>query len=325
MELPPRARRILIRADRIMVGRGTTSACAENTRWWAGGLRYRGNYLRVRGEYTEYPLMIEPTPELPPRARRILRKSACSWWKSGTTSACAENTGPKPEKRKSEWNYLRVRGEYAGQTIFSTPPWELPPRARRILGAGASLATSHGTTTACAENTFTAPLQSASIRNYLRVRGEYPVRHKAGRITRELPPRARRIPAQLLHAYRIRGTTSACAENTPCSTSAGSGMWNYLRVRGEYRKWLTAKSSISELPPRARRIREIRRSNFMGGGTTSACAENTQLCGPGSGYPGNYLRVRGEYGSGSANHPEPGGTTSACAENTPNKHKIPPT
>ena len=223
------------------------------------------------------------------------------------------------------------------------------------------------------------------------------MRHKAGRITRELPPRARRIPAQLLHAYRIRGTTSACAENTPCSTSAGSGMWNYLRVRGEYsrkctllseilelpprarrihlarnrnlnfrgttsacaentggvwstggvwrnylrvrgeyRKWLTAKSSISELPPRARRIREIRRSNFMGGGTTSACAENTQLCGPGSGYPGNYLRVRGEYEEYAAAeraHPElpprarrilPGrrsflshqGTTSACAENT---------
>ena len=30
---------------------GTTSACAENTRWWVEYEHDAGNYLRVRGEY----------------------------------------------------------------------------------------------------------------------------------------------------------------------------------------------------------------------------------------------------------------------------------
>ena len=51
LELPPRARRIL--KVRITEGKpkGTTSACAENTRFgWGCGYNI-GNYLRVRGEY----------------------------------------------------------------------------------------------------------------------------------------------------------------------------------------------------------------------------------------------------------------------------------
>ena len=31
-----------------------------------------------------------------------------------------------------------------------------------------------------------------------------------------------------------RGTTSACAENTPSGAVTAEGKWNYLRVRGEY-------------------------------------------------------------------------------------------
>ena len=73
----------------------------------------------------------------------------------------------------------------------------------------------------------------------------------------------------------IGGTTSACAENTPCSTSAGSGMWNYLRVRGEYANFFRLVFSVLELPPRARRIPVLTR--------------------PHSSNKGNYLRVRGEY------------------------------
>ena len=32
------------------------------------------------------------------------------------------------------------------------------------------------------------------------------------------------------------GTTSACAENTGATPTANHESWNYLRVRGEYRK-----------------------------------------------------------------------------------------
>ena len=92
----------------------------------------------------------------------------------------------------------------------------------------------------------------------------------------------------------------------------------------------------TELPPRARRIQDNRIDLLSRGGTTSACAENTQTeLGPVITY-GNYLRVRGEYmlpQAAGGDHMElpprarrirschlisflRPGTTSACAENT---------
>ena len=50
-ELPPHARRILLDAHRVTPIKGTTSACAENTRVRCGRCPYEGNYLRMRGEY----------------------------------------------------------------------------------------------------------------------------------------------------------------------------------------------------------------------------------------------------------------------------------
>ena len=50
------------------------------------------------------------------------------------------------------------------------------------------------------------------------------------------------------------GTTSACAENTVRQHRLPSLSWNYLRVRGEYRKDVTTLEVGKELPPRARRI-----------------------------------------------------------------------
>ena len=66
-------------------------------------------------------------------------------------------------------------------------------------------------------------------------------------------------------------------------------------MRGEYR-WVTrAAVLIGELPPRARRIRELRKTELSKLGTTSACAENTQKTAYDYKDAGNYLRVRGEY------------------------------
>jgi len=50
----------------------------------------------------------------------------------------------------------------------------------------------------------------------------------------ELPPRARRIHGTQVVTHTTRGTTSACAENTPARILVLSGTGNYLRVRGEY-------------------------------------------------------------------------------------------
>ena len=111
-ELPPRARRILIIAHALLLFLGTTSACAENTIHCIR-FGYRGwNYLRVRGEYQPQPRPDQYRRELPPRARRIPLLWCGAWQKSGTTSACAENTMRSKKSLTWSGNYLRVRGEY---------------------------------------------------------------------------------------------------------------------------------------------------------------------------------------------------------------------
>ena len=107
-------------------------------------------------------------------------------------------------------------------------------------------------------------------------------------------------------------------------------------MRGEYNQAKAAELLKLELPPRARRIRAIMRLGVLGGGTTSACAENTGGLSIIESDRWNYLRVRGEYEaksdiSGVWGELPPrarrirdfltrvrvmGGTTSACAENT---------
>ena len=152
-ELPPRARRIHSTAEGQVSGRGTTSACAENTDFLsaAGGLG--GNYLRVRGEYLRRSCLSWLSWELPPRARRILMGCQVLFLWFGTTSACAENTAGICEKHHRRRNYLRVRGEYR-------------------LRVGHRFCSS-GTTSACAENTGFRVFLRVFAWNYLRVRGEY--------------------------------------------------------------------------------------------------------------------------------------------------------
>ena len=133
------------------------------------------------------------------------------------------------------------------------------------------------------------------LRNYLRVRGEYPLLAPLFSSSGELPPRARRIHAGCAGELNDFGTTSACAENTSRVISWAVEDGNYLRVRGEYPTWPALLTSLAELPPRARRIPVDLAKLFHLYGTTSACAENTMGTVAVTGKPGNYLRVRGEY------------------------------
>ena len=71
----------------------------------------------------------------------------------GTTSACAENTLKCCSLIFLQWNYLRVRGEYAQVLQPDILAMELPPRARRIPMQKTEQAQAKGTTSACAENT----------------------------------------------------------------------------------------------------------------------------------------------------------------------------
>ena len=128
------------------------------------------------------------------------------------------------------------------------------------------------------------------------MRGEYTGLVLVDVLTKELPPRARRIPAVDGRGGHESGTTSACAENTKlqpgakryggttsaCAENTAQGLtsppWkrNYLRVRGEYSRAVSRAARATELPPRARRILVQVVSLFAVDGTTSACAENTR-------------------------------------------------
>ena len=155
----------------------------------------------------------------------------------GTTSAHAENTPYLACMSFVSRNYLRVRGEYSAAGTPTPPNGELPPRARRILPTYGRDARESGTTSACAENTWSSWVSPWAPRNYLRVRGEYSPPTVGMRARVELPPRARRIRGRAGYRPGPLGTTSACAENTatPCNTKRFYR--NYLRVRGEYASW----------------------------------------------------------------------------------------
>ena len=132
--------------------------------------------------------------ELPPRARRILEYPEDHTDATGTTSACAENTGFDVFLRVFPWNYLRVRGEYDKATSKAISVAELPPRARRIRNLNKQRRRRDGTTSACAENTALLIVAVVLTGNYLRVRGEYFHLPPKDIRAAELPPRARRIP-----------------------------------------------------------------------------------------------------------------------------------
>ena len=256
LELPPRARRIHPNLNRNDAIKGTTSACAENTRRISGPGAHSGNYLRVRGEYSRGFTAFTQAGELPPRARRIPGGDHMVNLQRGTTSACAENTIVFPAKTGCYRNYLRVRGEYALRALLPRYQTELPPRARRIP-------------------VFFVGLK-AHRWNYLRVRGEYSNFCNSPAVNGELPPRARRIQGGSYENPISLGTTSACAENTGIIRVAVSPRRNYLRVRGEYSEKYDFVMLAVELPPRARRIPLDSPHTLQSHGTTSACAENTR-------------------------------------------------
>ena len=132
-----------------------------------------------------------------------------------------------------------MRGEYDRNYPTCGVFPELPPRARRIRQVRFRNIPNDGTTSACAENTFAWNEFVDSVRNYLRVRGEYIILASCCFVFLELPPRARRIPNQHRKMLLIYGTTSACAENTGRGGEYKKILWNYLRVRGEYESTTT--------------------------------------------------------------------------------------
>ena len=191
-----------------------------------------------------------------------------------------------------------MRGEELPVRIGLAKNWELPPHARRREVACPRSAVWPGITSACAEKSALDTPVDPHTRNYLRMRGEERQRSGHSASGLELPPHARRRVRGVYSAMATVGITSACAEKSARPYVWGPPARNYLRMRGEEQRHLGTTQTDPELPPHARRRA---RSNFTvisGGGITSACAEKSRLEYRPYHPHRNYLRMRGEEGSG---------------------------
>ncbi len=150
--------------------------------------------------------------ELPPHARRRVRRCASHDVLCGITSACAEKSNRRKRNRDNTRNYLRMRGE-ENRSRPSSDFWrELPPHARRRGCAKVEFACCAGITSACAEKSMHSGGFTPRGGNYLRMRGEEPIPGPSVTYVAELPPHARRRAPARIFAYSTRGITSACAE-----------------------------------------------------------------------------------------------------------------
>ena len=187
----------------------------------------------MRGEEPPFCFPRSLAVELPPHARR----------RAGTGYG----------NRNSRWNYLRMRGEEPILVNLVRYSVELPPHARRRDPRYFRRARNHGITSACAEKSFHATDYSLFFRNYLRMRGEESCWISSRESWAELPPHARRRAGVPTENGWPMGITSACAEKSRDVAIRVGHSGNYLRMRGEESRPMTALRPPSELPPHARR------------------------------------------------------------------------
>ncbi|STC82841.1 Uncharacterised protein [Corynebacterium ulcerans] len=130
-------------------------------------------------------------------------------------------------------NYLRIRGEKERIQVMGRLDVELPPHTRRKASAIAEKEATSGTTSAYAEKRSSRLVGMMPTRNYLRIRGEKPLRPFPTPLPMELPPHTRRKVGCEVSAVRPVGTTSAYAEKSVHLELHDVHRRNYLRIRGE--------------------------------------------------------------------------------------------
>ena len=146
-----------------------------------------------------------------------------------------------------------MRGEEIRAISAGLGITELPPHARRRVSMQRIIACFFGITSACAEKRVVGFLRVKAGRNYLRMRGEELEYQPKMVGPWELPPHARRRAGVPTENGWPMGITSACAEKSRDVAIRVGHSGNYLRMRGEESRPMTALRPPSELPPHARR------------------------------------------------------------------------
>ena len=189
--LPPRVRSRPRRGYRQHVGRGITSACAEQTTAPKAMTGTPRDYLRVCGADLVVFGVYGDDGGLPPRVRSrqpVLTGREAS---RGITSACAEQTQSSAQPPSSGGDYLRVCGADGYLGRFTGRGTGLPPRVRSRQPPLVRLRTVRRITSACAEQTFLCERGHFHLRDYLRVCGADTVMLASAGAESGLPPRVR--------------------------------------------------------------------------------------------------------------------------------------
>ena len=232
------------------------------------------------------------------------------------TSACAEQTYPRPAPQIIRRDHLRV----CGADIVAMPANGLlmgsPPRVRSRHRHGGRYAGGRGITSACAEQTTARAWACSPGRDHLRVCGADILLHPYEPHTVGSPPRVRSRLENRIEVTHASGITSACAEQTGRRDRFGYPSGDHLRVCGaDVGIGLMDARGLGS-PPRVRSRRVARPPYRTEMGITSACAEQTATFLCSTCRCRDHLRVCGADTSLSRMSPGRGGITSACAEQT---------
>ena len=227
------------------------------------------------GADTAYRYRVRVLRGSPPRVRSRRVEWPVGLPAMGITSACAEQTYPRPAPQIIRRDHLRV----CGADIVAMPANGLlmgsPPRVRSRHRHGGRYAGGRGITSACAEQTTARAWACSPGRDHLRVCGADILLHPYEPHTVGSPPRVRSRLENRIEVTHASGITSACAEQTGRRDRFGYPSGDHLRVCGadldETGRDRTAEGS----PPRVRSRLPSGALDARHGGITSACAEQT--------------------------------------------------
>ena len=258
---PPRVRSRRGRALPRREVEGITSACAEQTTSEGRRGRSGRDHLRVCGADQRGRPMKRWETGSPPRVRSRPEAVPEGCPEDGITSACAEQTPWGMATGGLIGDHLRVCGA-------------------DVLSAGGD-DDGRWITSACAEQTHGSIQSPSASWDHLRVCG-------ADRICRldlkpggGSPPRVRSRLEDRGPDRRLRGITSACAEQTVCPSVTPEVGRDHLRVCGADQRYTLCWFCPEGSPPRVRSRHRRQLDTKNAHGITSACAEQTCRSGRG--------------------------------------------
>ena len=169
---PPLARGTDYILFRYSCQAGITPACAGNRKPPLGGIFYKGDHPRLRGEQPDFFAKIEIFLGSPPLARGTEEAAEGSGILEGITPACAGNSARRSHPPGLLRDHPRLRGEQFTYPSADRHSIGSPPLARGTAFEEARGGYPIGITPACAGNSPSSRYSAHKAGDHPRLRGE---------------------------------------------------------------------------------------------------------------------------------------------------------